>query len=237
MPDATTSLSVLVAETDFLTASQNLVIAEQQGRTAQLQPAIAGHYEPDAALDVAVADLKSESALLDVFLSGSTYLTPSLRVVIAELTEQTAGLDIGVAEQYSESAGLDCLLSDAVAITLEPNRPRPVPLVTASDLVLTPHPNAIRSPTTDFAAAGIAAGDVLELTTGPNRAHYLIGSVQTNVLFVSEAFEDPTDTAARSGQVRRRVSVTAQRTCAVVLDQALFLAGSQVTAQLDVAID
>jgi hypothetical protein len=108
-------------------------------------------------------------------------------------------------------------------------------LLTLTDLYLGIHPNVITSPTTDFVAAGVSIGDVLEVTEGLNAGHYLVRSLETNALFVHEAFPVRTS-GPLTGEVRVQRDRFATVTAAVVLDQALFVGGFSVAARLDMVL-
>lgn len=235
MPDLTAGLSLAVAEETFVTASTNMVVAEETSRTAELQPAIAATITPYVDADVAVAATYGRDAAVDVFCDGSTYLTPLLRVVIADETLLTADADVTIAGTSTATATLNVSLTDVVRIVVEPNDPKPTPLLTLDDLTVTDS-NAIES-ATDLAAAGVQVGDVLELYDGANRGNYLIRGIDRNVAFVSETFFAVLSTGPFSGEVRTRQSVAAARTVALVLDRAIYLAPFRLSCRLDVAVD
>ena len=186
MPSLTPSLSILIADPLFLTASTNMIVTEETAQTVQLQPAIAATLSRFVDADLAVAATYARSAALDVFPDGSTYLTPTMRVTVADEWHLTADVAVAVAATSAPTATLNISVSDAVPIVLEPDAPKSEPIVTAGDFVIT-QSNTIGS-ATDFLAAGVQTGDVLELLDGVNRGNYLIRGVEQNVLFVSEAF-------------------------------------------------
>jgi hypothetical protein len=173
---------------------------------------------------------------MDALLSGSLYLTGSLSLGVAAALELSSDTDMAVAEAYSLTPALDVLLTDSLPVVLEPNGPKAAPLVTATDLLLGTHPNVITSPTVDFAAAGVAFGDVLEIYEGPNAGHYIVQSVQGNALFVGEAPIAPSWPGPWAGEVRQHRDVTAQVTAALVIDQSLLLAPTVRYCTLEVLI-
>lgn len=236
MPDATTSLAVLVADTSFVTSLAEAVIAEERSSTARLQPAVAGRTQLQPDVSVAIADALEAFVTLDALVSGSLYLTGSMSLGVAEEMNFSAIADIVIAERYSLTPDLQVLITDAIAIVLEANDPPFAPLVTMTDLLLGIHPNVITSPTTNFAQLGVSGGDVLQVYDGPNAAHYIIQQVDGNALFVGEAFISPTATGPWSGEVRVQRDKIAQTTAALVLDQALFFAPTVRIASLDMVV-
>jgi len=235
VPDATASLSVLVADTSFVTASQNMVVAEEMARTTELQPAIAATLTSSVDTDVAVAAQRARTLGLDVFASGSAYLLVSMRAAVAEAEQLVADADVAVAGTSAKTTSLNVSLSDAAPILLEPDAPKTTPLLTVDDLMVTGW-NAITS-AADFIAAGVRVGDVLELVGGANRGNYMVAGVQENVLFVSQAFINTIAVGPFSGEVRTGQTVSAVATAAVVIDQAVFLAPFQLSCVLNVAVD
>ena len=65
------------------------------------------------------------------------------------------------------------------------------------------HPNAVRSPGTDFQALGTAPDDIFEILEGPNKGNYVVRAAVDNVVFLEQAllFNDPGPVKA---QVRKR---------------------------------
>lgn len=235
MPDATTSLAVLVAETDFITSSAELLLAEQRSCAASLSVAPAATATLPIASAVLLAGQSSQTTELDLLLDGSFYLQASARLAIAAAMDETADLSCTVAEILTVTSDVEVAVTDAATILVEPDRPRAAPLLVLTDLYLSVHPNAITSPTTDFVAAGVAVGDVLEVTEGPDAGHYLIRALAANELFVHEAFP-VREAGPLPGEVRVRRDRFATVTAAVVLDQALFVAGVTVSASLDMVL-
>lgn len=235
MPSLTAGLSLAVAEETFRTASTNMVVAEETSRTASLQPAVAATLTPYCDVDVTVAATRAGEAELDVFCDGSTYLTPLLRVVVAGETLLTTDADVTIAGTTNATAQLSVSLTDSVSIVLEPDDPKPTPLLQLDDLTVTDR-NAIQS-VTNLAAAGVQVGDVLELYDGENRGNYLVRGVDGTVAFVSESFFSVLATGPFSGEIRQRQSVSATRRAAIVLDRAIYLAPFQLACRLDVVVD
>jgi len=97
------------------------------------------------------------------------------------------------------------------------------------------HPNAVRSSSTDFGAAGVTTGDVLAIETGPNKGNYVIRMVDGHVLFVEEELpsEDAGPVTASVYKTRNKI---AYRSAAAVLDQPFFNAGQSRTAGLSIMI-
>lgn len=236
MPDATTSLAVLVADTAFVTSSAELLIAEETASTSSLQILTAATTVLPLDLATVVAGTFDSTAQLDALLDGTNYVQTGMRVTVSGTDSDTVSLDLAVAEAYSLTAGMTVSTTDSVPFLIEPDRPRAAPLLTLTDLYQSAHPNVVTSPTTDFVAAGVGIGDVLELTEAPNAGHYLVRALETNALFLHEAFPVRT-TAALAGVIRSRTDIFATVTAAVVLDQAVFVGGTAVTAQLDLVIN
>lgn len=217
------------------TATLDLVVAEETARTAMLQPAVAATYMATATASLSVAEPYSLPVGLDLLLDGSYYLMPLLRVVVAETHSLAADLNQAVAEPYELACTLDAVVSDAPAMLLEPDDPQPAG-VSVPDLMLSLHPNVLRSPTTDFSTFA-EVGGVVELLEGPNRGNYLIFGIDGNALFVTEAFRVPTAVGPYAGSVRGKTEVSATPKAAIMLDQSIFLAPFSVSALLDVVID
>lgn len=236
MPNATTSLAVLVADTSFVTSLADLVLAEERAATAQLQPLISAIIPLSADLSVTVAQPLEATVTLDALLSGSLYLTGSLSLGVAAEREVASDADMAVAEAYSLTPTLDVSLTDSVPVVLEPNAPKSAPLVTATDLLLGTHPNVITSPTIDFAAVGVRYSDVLEIYEGPNAGHYIVQSVQGNAVFVGEAPVAPSWPGPWAGEVRQHQDVTAQVSAALVIDQSLLFAPTIRYCTLEVLV-
>lgn len=236
MPNATTSLAVLVADTSFVTSLNDLVIAEERAATAQLQPLITAIIPLQASVDVAVAGTYQATVELAALLSGSEYLTGSMSLAIGGEQQISSALSLAVADAYALTSVLDVSVTDAVPVVLEPNDPKAAPLVTMTDLYLGTHPNLISSPTTDFAALGVQFSDVLEIYEGPNAGHYIIQSVDGNALFVGEAFIAPSWPGPWAGEVRKHQNVSAQLTAALVIDQSLFFAPTFRYVTLEIVI-
>jgi len=236
VPDATTSLAVLVADTAFVTTSTELVIAEETARTASLEVTTAATTTLPLDTAALVAGAFEQTSQLDALLDGTFYVQTGMRVAISGAGAESVSLSCAVAESLSLTTDLSVATTDVVPFLIEPDRPRATPLLTLTDLYLGVHPNVISSPTTDFAAAGVSIGDVLEVTEGDNAGHYLIRAIETNVLYVHEAFPVRT-AAALDGVVRQQRDRFATVTAAVVLDQAVFVAGTTVSAQLDLVIN
>ena len=236
MPNATTNLAVLVADTSFVTSLTEAVIAEQRSSAVQLVPVVAATTAFHPTIGIVIGEYRETDSALDVLLSGSSYLLGSMSLGVAEPLSVFADADVAIAELYSLTPGLEVLITDSIAIVLEPNAPKAAPFLTSTDLLLGTHPNVFTSPTVDFEGQGVRAGDVLEVYDGPNAAHYIIQSVDGNAVFVGEAPISPSDTTPRSGEVRTHRDKIAQVTAAVVLDQALFFAPTVRTALLDMVV-
>ena len=236
MPDATTNLAVLVADTSFVNALNDVVIAEETAATTQLQPAVAATIPLQPTVEVAVAALREKLTALDALLSGSNYQVVSASVAIAEARQAASDLSVALAEAYALTPALDISITDAIAIVLEPNEPKAAPLVSMTDLTLGIHPNVFTSPTTDFSALGVSSADVLEVFDGPNVGNYVIQQVEGSSVFVGEAPISPTATGPWSGEVRVHRNIIAQGTAALVIDQALFFAPTVRFVTLDMAV-
>jgi hypothetical protein len=236
VPNATTNLAVLVADTSYVTSLADSVIAEERAATTRLQPAISAIIPLQVGLRVTVALPTEVTAGLEALLSGSLYLTGSMSLGVAAALSVTSATDLAVAEAYALTPTLDVSLTDAVPIVLEPNDPKAAPLLTMQDLMLGQHPNVFTSPTTDFEAAGVVYKDVLEVLDGPNAAHYIIQRAEGNAVFVGEAPIAPSSPGPWAGEIRQHRDIIAQATAALVIDQALFFAPTVRYATLEVLV-
>lgn len=164
--------------------------------------------------------------------------TSYLRVAVATTAETSTNLDVAAAVSLDVTTALSVISSDAVRVVLEPDAPKATAAVTLTDLYLNVQANGISSPTTDFQAAGVQAGSVLEIYEGQNRGNYIVTSiVEPNFLLVAEAFPYPTDSGPLAGEVRNEQTVVAVSTAALVLDQPLWIGAVTRSCSLAVVID
>jgi hypothetical protein len=147
--------------------------------------------------------------------------------------EVTADADVMVVDQVTISADIGLFVSDAPAITVEPDRPK-LPGLAVPTLIQTTD-STVTSPTVDFEAQGVGPGDVLEILSGANRGHYIVRAVAANTLAVQQAFLvlDPTPVAA---EVRVQRNTTAYRTAAVVVSQPSYNQGFSLSTGLDLLL-
>jgi len=97
------------------------------------------------------------------------------------------------------------------------------------------HPNAVESPSTDFEAAGVRAGWILEILEGVNAGSYSIREANGHILLVQQVLPG-NDPGPIRAEVRRPLPKSAQFTAAVVVNQPVFNAGFSVVASMDVSV-
>ena len=97
------------------------------------------------------------------------------------------------------------------------------------------HPNAVKSPTTNFQALGVEPDDVLEIETGPNTGHYVIRAVIDNLLYVEQELPSP-DAGPVTASIRKKRTKTPQLSAAVIVNQPTFNAGVSFFTAMDVFV-
>lgn len=161
----------------------------------------------------------------------------SLRVVIASGRSANTLLEAVVGECAVIDTDIDAYVTDQPFVRIIPDVIHGLPWLSVADLGTNAmlHSNAIRSPSIDFTAAGVAPGDVLVIEAGPNAASYVVRSVDGHVLIVEE--ELPSHAA---GQVHASIfkppDKFAYRTVSAAIDQPFFNAGQSRSACLSVAV-
>jgi hypothetical protein len=97
------------------------------------------------------------------------------------------------------------------------------------------HPNAVRSPSTNFQDLGIEPDDVLEIEEGPNVGNYVIRVVIDNILFVEQRLPSP-DAGPVRASVRKKRDKTCYRSAAIVISQPVFNAGVSMFSVMDMLV-
>jgi hypothetical protein len=97
------------------------------------------------------------------------------------------------------------------------------------------HPNAVRSPSTNFQDLGVEPEDVLEIESGPNEGNYVIRVVLDNLLFLDQQLPSA-DAGPVSASIRKKREKTSYRTAAIIINQPTFNAGVSEFAVLDMLV-
>ena len=94
------------------------------------------------------------------------------------------------------------------------------------------HPNAVKSPTTNFQALNVEPDDTLNIKTGPNEGHYVIRVVIDNILFLEQQLPSQ-DAGPVEAEVFKKREKIPTLTAAIVVSQPVFNGGVSLFAVMD----